>query len=49
MHALKELFAFIEPGDLQSMLRSKGFSLVEERNEVLVAGKAFWLGIFQRS
>lgn len=46
MQTLKQDFALIDAGELQRLLRGKGFELIEEQCRALPAGKAFWLGVF---
>jgi hypothetical protein len=49
MQSLKRDFALVNRNELQGLLKSKGFELVEQENRALPAGKAFWLGIFAAS
>lgn len=45
---LKEHFALIDPGAFSAAVEQKGFSLALQKQLPLPAGKAFWMGIFQR-
>jgi len=46
---LSEHFNLVDRADLMAILRSHGLVLLHELHRDLPAGKAFWLGIFQRS
>lgn len=46
---LKSSFSLIAPADLTEAMRSRGFSIGAEKQVALPGGKAFWMGIFQRS
>jgi len=48
MQHLKEHFIFIDPASFCAGLEHEGFSLELEKHRRLPAGKAFWMGIFQR-
>jgi hypothetical protein len=49
MQTLKADFTLIDRDEVQSLLRLKGFQLVEQEHRSLPAGKALWLGIFART
>lgn len=48
IHTLKQNFRLIAIGELQRLLEQKGFRLIEQEGRHLLAGKAFWLGVFTR-
>ena len=48
MQNLKEHFALIEPANLSLTVANYGLSRVQEKQRALTAGKALWMGIFQR-
>ena len=45
---LKEHFALIDPATFSLTLQNHGFYQVQEKHRALPAGKALWMGIFQR-
>ncbi len=48
MQTLKRDFELIDRDELERVLRSKGFELVEQKDRSLPRGKALWLGVFAR-
>jgi hypothetical protein len=48
IESLKDHFRLIDPNDLTAAVEHNGFRLLLEKQRPLPAGKAFWMGIFQR-
>ena len=48
IQALGEHFHLVNPSQLRARLATDGFALVCETRRGLPAGKALWLGVFQR-
>lgn len=46
---LKPNFALVDPGWMKETLESRGFQLAQQTLRPLVAGKSFWMGVFQRT
>lgn len=45
---LRADFSFIDPTWLKETLEERGFQLVRDTRRSLLAGKAFWMGVFRR-
>jgi hypothetical protein len=39
----------IDPASLRATIEARGFHIVRESRRALPAGKAFWMGIFERA
>jgi|SRR5579883_409900 len=47
MQNLKSHFSFVDPVELEEMLKARGFRLTRQTRLGLPGGKAFWMGIFR--
>lgn len=49
LQTLKDRFQLIPPQDLQQKMSSRGFVLDSDQEQVLPAGKGFWMGEYSRA
>lgn len=49
LQTLKERFQLIPPQDLEQKMSSRGFVLDWQQEQLLPAGKAFWMGVYSRA
>lgn len=49
MQTLCDHFLLVVPDALTTLLTQRGFALAEHKHRALAGGKAFWLGIFERT